>query len=926
MPQSLQRQETLRYPFGFSIGNRQSKIVNYHMRWYQRLFRRTRTEKRLDAELRFHLEQQVADYLATGIAPEEARRRARLEFGGLDQVKEECRDVGAARFVESVIQDIRFGLRQMRRNQGFTAVAVITLALGIAATTLSFTLLDGLVLRDLPVPHPEQIVRFGVHTPGDEYMSLSLPMFEEIARDQRVFSGVFAWMGDTPFNVNVDGLPSRASVWTVTGNFYSQLGATPQLGRLIGPADVDLSTSSPAQVVVLNYGFWQRSYGGARSVIGKTLKIEGVPFTIVGVTRKGFNAMSADSEAEITVPLTAEPLLMGWTDVQKHLRVRQLVWLDAAGRLRSGISIAQARARLDSLWPAIRRATSPVKQTPAQRVIFNSLQMKVESGATGGSFLRGLFAKPMYVLLGIAVAFLLLACVNVATLALSRAAARSHEFGVRAALGAGRARLTRQMLVESLSLSILGTFVGFALASWGADALAAFLVRHFGQVVPALLNVSPDRRILGFAAGAAVLTGLLFGLAPSWIATRHEPNSALQQGSRTVGRATGRIGRALIVTQVALSLGLLAGAGLFIRTLEKLNDVQPGFRIDHVLNVRLFPRPHGFKGVDQLSYFHEIIDRVSHLPGVVSASIEHGGIGAGYEWTQKVRVHGLTGAQYSSECDRVMPGFFRTVGISLLQGRTFNWRDNQHSPHIAVVSEDFAETVFPKGDAIGRRINIASEPRWHDLTIVGIVSDATLYDLRQPAQPTVYIPTLQYKQRADFDGLLVRTKVPPGTVSAPIRQIVSSLGHQYLYSVEPLAETVRRSILPQRMIALLSAFFGALALLLVGVGLFGLLAYNVTRRTGELGIRLALGARPKVLLGMIVREALELTAVGIIIGAPCAFAATHLISHMLFGVTPYDAMTFGVVSIALLVVSTVAGFIPARRAANVDPMVALRHE
>jgi predicted permease len=896
------------------------------MRWYQRLFRRARTEKRLDAELRFHLEQQIADYVASGLSPEEARRHARLEFGRLDQVKEECRDVGAARFFDALIQDFRYGLRQLRLNLGYTVVAILTLALGIGATALTFTLLDGLVLRGLPVPHPEQIVRFGVHTPGDSYAMLSLPMFEEIARDQRVFSDVFAWMGDTPFNVDVDGLRSRASVWTVTGNFYSELGATPQLGRLIGPADVDLATSSPALVAVLSYGFWQRSYGGARNIIGNALKIEGMPFTIVGVTRRGFNGMSAGTEAEITVPLTAEPVLLGDTNVQRHLRLRQWVWLDAAGRLRTGISMAQARAELDSLWPAVRQATAPVKQTPAQRLIFNSLQMKVESDATGSSFLRGLFAKPMYVLLGIAGAFLLLACVNVATLALSRAAARSHEFDVRATLGASRTRLARQILVESVSLSILGTFVGFALASWGAKAIAAFLVGHYGHVVPALLDVSPDWRILGFAAVAAALTGLLFGLAPCWIATRHGPNSALQQGSRPVGRATGRLGRALIVTEVALSLGVLAGAGLFIRTLEKLDDIQPGFRAHHVLNVRLFPRSQGFKGVDQLSYFHELIDRVSHLPGVVSASIEHGGIGDGYDWTQKVRVHDLTVAQYSSECDRVMPGFFRTVGISLLQGRTFTWGDNQHSPHVAVVSEDFAEKVFPKGDAIGRRIDIETEPRWHDLTIVGIVSDATLYDLREPPQPTVYIPTLQYKQRAEFDALLVRTKVPPVTVSAPIRQTVDSLGHQYLYSVEPLAETVRRSILPQRIVALLSAFFGALALLLVGVGLFGLMAYNVTRRTGELGIRLALGARPKGLLGMIVREALELTGAGILIGVPCALAATHLISHMLFGVTSYDAVTFGEVSIALLAVGSVAGFIPARRAAKVDPAVALRHE
>ena len=887
------------------------------------LFSRQRHDRELADEMESHLQLHIEDNLERGMTPAEARRQALIKLGGVEQTKERYRDRRGIPFLETLLQDIRFGLRMLRKSPGFTAVAVLTLALGIGANTAIFSLLDGLVLRDLPVPHPEQMVRFGAHAPDDPYAGLSLAEFQEFSRDQKVFSGTFAWWDDGVFNVESNGSLSRAGVGAVTGNFYSELGAAPEIGRLLEPGDVDLNAAAPQQIVVLSYGFWQRHYGGARDVSGKTLKIEGLPFTIIGVTRNGFSGMSADAKSEVTIPITAGALQYGDTDLRAYSQRLKDLALYAAGRLESGVTLEQARAQLESLWPAVREASMPAQATAAERSYLRAEQLKVESGAKGASFVRGRFAKSVYILLAISGVVLLIACVNLASLMLSRAAVRNHEFGVRVALGASRSRLAQQMLTESILFSAVGTLIGFALAYSGSSALSSLILRDT-YIVPAALNLSPDLRVLGFTAAAAIFTGVLFGLAPAWRATREDPHSAVQQSSRTVGRGTGKLGKGLIITQVALSLVLLAGAGLFIRSLEKLRGTNPGFRPQGLLDADLYPNPGGYRNLDWASYYHQLTDKIASLPGVESAGISHMKLGW-MEWSEQVEPSGSHQSEIKADCAMGMPGFFHAVGIAVLQGRTFTWRDDIHAPRIAVVSENFAEKTFPHGNAIGRRIDITTRPQWRNIEIVGVVGNASVYNVRKHAPPTVYLPSLQYGDYSGWSQLLVRARVGPA-MNSMIRQAVQTLGHEYVPRITTVVDTINRSILQERVTAMLSAFFGALALLLAAIGLYGLMAYNVTRRTRELGIRFALGAQRGGILKMILLETLILTLIGVAIGVPCALAAARLIAHMLFDVTPYDPVTLATVAVALLAVGTLAGYIPARRAMRVDPTIALRHE
>ncbi len=895
-------------------------------RWARFFGRRRRMMEDLDRDIRDYIERETQDNIERGMPPEEARYAALHKFGNVTRVKEETWEVWSFVWLEQLWQDLRYGIRMLAKNSGFTAVAVVTLALGIGANTAIFSLLNALMFRELPVRHPGQLVQVFTRDRIGRTGHLSFPLFEEIERRQRVFSGMFAWFGDGVFSVEGNGTLTRGDIYCVTGNFYSELGVTPLLGRLLTAADVNLHGASPASVAVLGYGFWQRYYGGDSAVIGKTVRVQGIPFTVVGVTKQGFKGMSLASAPDVTVPLTAAPAIAG-DNLNINMYTNGTFWVSATGRLKHGVTLAQARAQVGSFWHDALEETLPADYNPQQRAEYLVTTADLESAASGIDYsLRAHFARALYFLMAIAGLILLIACVNLASLMLARAAGRAHELGVRMALGASRGRIAHQLLTEGLLLSALGSALGLGLASWGSVTLKNLITADY--LVPSTLNVSPDLRVLGFTLALAILTAILFRLAPTWRNARRSPAEGLRENSRNLGNPAGRLGKGLICVQIALSLVLLMGAGLFIRSLEKLVSVDPGIQTQSVLDVGLFSRPHGYENMDNFSYYSELVRRVSNLPGVDKAALSHFRPLAGYEWLESVSAS-ASSVQSTIQASMawVSPGFFKTLGITVLRGRDFNEEDNEHSPRVAILSQSLASRLFPGGQAIGQRINIGSDREGQNLQVVGIVKDSRLYNVRRPAACIAYVDVLQDGTNlAHWSVLEVRAAGNLTAVAAAVRKTVDSLGREYVLSIRTLEQVKNQALLNERVTAMLSELLGGLALLLMATGLYGLVAYSVAQRTREIGIRIALGAHKATVLWMVLRETLTLIAIGLAIGIPCALMSARLIAHMIFDLSPRDPLTLGAVLLAVIAATVFGGYVPARRATKVDPMVALRYE
>jgi predicted permease len=811
----------------------------------------------------------------------------------------------------SVFPNVRRALRGLSHSPGFTAVAVLSLVLGIGANTAIFTLVDALLLRNLPVRRPERLVELSALRQNHK-IPFSYPMLREVERGQRVFSSLIGWSAGDMSNLEVNGVLSQANVNSVTGNYYSELGATPLLGRLITLDEVNPHSGAASPVAVLGYEFWQRRFGGASDVVGKQIGIEGQAFTIAGVTRKWFTGMTTGEPPEVTIPMQSSDN-------------RSLLWVFVTGRLKDDVTVAQARTQLQSFWPAVLLATASTETPGLRRQAFLSMGLDVAPVATGvARKLRSQFTRPLYVLLGIVALILLVACVNLANLMLARAAARSHEISVCVALGAGRWVLVRQVLTESLVLSISGALLGLAFAYWASRLLVTLMTQ--GYLTPVTLDLRPDWRVLLLTAAVAILTALLFGGAPAWRCSREDAASVLRQNARSLAGATGKLSKALMVTQVALSLVLLLAAGLLARSFERLCTVDPGFE-ERVLEVSLYPRPGGYQNLDLSSYHRQLIERISSVPGVLSVGLsDYSGPGHGL-WQDTVSTMAAASnpnGGVMTDSVMVAPGFLRTLGISLVRGRDFDWTDDEQHPRVAIVSSSLAGQLFSSGYAIGQHVRFGFMPELQDLEVVGIASTARLFDLRDAVAPVIYLPYPQHSKWTERGDLFLRTRKAPEAMARAVGHEIESLGHEYPLNTKTVGREVSQALAGDGVIALLSGFFGVLALLLAAVGLYGLTSYAATRRTREIGIRAALGAQPAAVLWGVLRDALTLALCGIALGVPCALGACRFIASMLFGISPGDLPTVTLVSLLLLGVALLASYLPARRASRIDPMVALR--
>ena len=885
-------------------------------RWIHLFNRRKRMMQDLDQDIRDFIERETQDNIERGMPPEEARYAALRKFGNVTRVKEEAGEVWSFVGLEQLWQDIRFGLRMLAKSPGFTTVAVLTLALGIGANTAIFSLINTLTLRALPVRNPEQLVAIATVSPdaANGKDPLSLPMFEEIVKHQQVFSSLFAWSGSGMIDYEANGVKYAASVDTVSGDYFLTLGVHPIVGRLLGPSDVGLESGSSAPVAVISYACWQRRYNSDPAVVGKRIRVNDHPLTIIGVAPKGFTGLLIEAGPDAFLPI-------GFSGATTFRQPESLP-LNVVARLKMGVSLEKARADLASLWPGIQAATVPPNYQGERRARFFARRIDVESMATGISYLRRKFRYELEVLMGVVGLVLLICCLNLANLTLARAVAREHEIGIRTALGASGWRLVRQLITEGVMLSGAGALLGLAFAFWTSRMLANTMWTGY---VPLDLDPTPDLRVLIFTTGVAGLTTLLFGLVPAWLVARTNPAGILQRSARMVRSSGGRFNRALVAAQVGLSLILVVGATLLVRSLEKLRSTDPGYRREGVMVIQLFTQAGRDKIPDRVAYYRELADKLSQLPGVESVSYSHMGPVLSYEYKVPVSVASSSLAPVDAVEDWVGPGFFRLIGMRVLEGREFTWRDDERAPRIAVISESLARRFSPGTSLLGRKIHISSDADHGDFEIVGVVNSASLWKVQSPKPMAFYLALMQDPHQ-NFPLVDLRIAGNPHALSVSVRRTIESLGHHFPLRTQTVEERADMDLNMDRMVAFLAAFFAGLALLLASIGLYGLISYAVSRRTAEIGVRRALGAQRRDILWMVTREAVSLVGVGVTLGLAGALLATRLISSMLFGLKPTDPLSFSVATLLLIGVALLAGFLPARRAANIDPMVALRYE
>ncbi len=951
------------------------------------LFRNRTVEKALDDELRSSLDILTQEKMKQGLSQLEARREALIEIGGIEQVKEKVRGARAGRILEDFARDLRFACRTLAKSPGFTAVAVLTLALGIGANTAIFSVLDAVLLRSLPVNNPQQLVilswtarhrpRYRGHSDyGDcargqagRDCSFSVPLFEAIRAQTNVFSRMAAIAGPLDIDFSGNGPARMARGTYVSGDFFSTLGVNTIIGRPLEGSDD--SSSAPA-VIVLSYAYWQRAFGGDRSVIGRTVRLNNVPATIIGVADPHFTNLTPGKTQDFFMPLAlCSRVKSEWWGNGNRIADPAAWWVLILGRLRLGVSIGQAKAAATTIFRnELLHGAKPLSTAADAPTI---TVLRARDGLDGETSQ----IAPILFLLTFAVGFILLiACANLAGLMLARSSTRQKEMSIRLALGAGRARLIRQLLTESVLLSLMGGALGMLVAVWGVHAITALFSSSYEQAFP--FAIGADWRVLVFALATTLITGVLFGVAPAVRGTRVDLTPALKESASSVpgGTASTRrllpLGDALVIAQVTLSVVVLVGAGLFVRTLHNLHSLNPGFDTHNILLFTIDPAIAGYSDQQTQQLYGNLQQRFAALPGVMSVSYSEDALLDG-GWSAN-DFH-LDGAPPKSTINpatlTVGLNFFSTMHVPILAGRTFTRGDfaaaaatraarkaagapavprvSSVSPSVSssartpesaaeiyahsapvpvLINEMFAQKFFPNQNPVGKHIgdaqNIDGEAQHPSpgYSIIGVAGDTRYAQLRRNILPMIFLPLVS--NSAYFE---LRTAANPTALVKPVRQIMSRTGDNLpLANVRTQAEQIDQTLYQERLMSQLSSFFAALALVLACIGLYGLLAYEVARRTREIGIRMALGAGKREVLKMVLSQGIKLALIGVAIGIGSAFGLTRFLSSLLYRVKPTDPLTIIAVALVLAGVALLASYIPARRATKVDPMVALRYE
>lgn len=893
------------------------------MNWVKQLFSRRRLYDDLSEEIREHLEERIEELVASGMSRKEAAHAARREFGNETLIEEDSREIWKWPTIENFLMDVRYGLRMLRKNPGFTTVAVLTLALGIGANTAIFAVVNAVLLRPLPFKQPSQLMMLfeGIPKLGFPKMGFSAPDFAVFERAQKSFESVGVYQNKY-FNISGDREPERLMAARISSSVFPMLGAEPMLGRTF-----TIGEDAPGQnVVILSYGLWQRRFGADPGIIGRNLELNRQPYSVIGVMPKAFNfplrGPQGSEPAELWVPMAFTATeLEGWGTYYMN---------GVLARLRPGLAFEQASAEAESLSRSI-GSNYPPELTKA----FQSAELKVSMNSYHEEVVKSVRTL-LLILMTAVVLVLLIACANVATLLVSRAASRQKEVALRTTLGATRVRLLRQMLTESLLLALIGGSLGLAFASW----VKTLLLSLVPESVPLSRDIPMGGSVIVFVLAASFLTTVLFGLVPAFQVSRMALHGPLQEGGRsgTPGRLRHRLQGFFVTVEFALALVLLIGSGLLIRSFAKLLETDPGFRPDHVLTLKIpIPSERYTQAPKVRQFYEQLLDRTGNIPGVKEAGLTSdlplNGCG-----TIAIQIEGRTNAGGETPqaiCQTWQVGnYFQTLGIPLLKGRSFTLEDRIDAQPVAIVSETAGRQFWPGQDPIGKRIRWGIYTPWQ--TIVGIVGDVNDQPLGQPVQPHLYRPYLQMADLFFEDSrfgevrsmnLAVRSQTDPASLtSAVIGQIHSLDPDLAVEHIRTMAQVISSSVAGPRFNTLLLGVFAGVALFLAAIGIYGVMAYAITQQTHEIGIRLALGAQPRNVLQLVLRRGVRLAGVGATFGVAAALALTRLMAGLLYDVSATDPVTFSCVVILLLAIALLACYLPARRAMRVDPVVALRYE